>query len=522
LIPYRGLWAVVVVGGLLRIVPVWFGLPYLEARPDEETAIGHALAILAGDPNPHFFHWPSLIFYVFAALFGVASRVRGVLSADPSLTPEQQILIARACVALAGTLTLVVLFRIGRRIEGPTTGLLAALFLAVSILHVRESHFAMTDVVMTLFLSASLGMILRGLDTQDLRWFAFAGLAGGLAASTKYSAAAIAAGMAAAQLLLLMRERLRQSAASPGAFLPAALFVVAFAAGFLAATPFALLDSRNFVSGVRYNFAHLSEGHVVDLGRGWTYHLVRSLPYGAGPATFIAAIAGTVPFARYYRDCAFVVAAFALALYVSIGSGHTVFFRYALPLIPVVCLLAAVGVQHASRWAAPRTGLSNQAVAALLAAVVAVPAAVNSAWFDLLLARTDSRAVAAEWLVAHSQPEQTLYEAPDPYTQLNLRGARLHMWGFDASTQSFAGAGEQVPDWLVLHESPLWTYARIPPALRRLADDRYELAHVVRATKGASRSAVYDLQDAFFMPISKFSTVERPGPTVLIYRKRNQ
>ena len=47
-------------GAALRVYPVWFALPYGQARPDETTALGHAVAILAGDPNPHFFHWPSL------------------------------------------------------------------------------------------------------------------------------------------------------------------------------------------------------------------------------------------------------------------------------------------------------------------------------------------------------------------------------------------------------------------------------------------------------------------------------
>lgn len=45
---------------------------------------------------------------------------------------------------------------------------------------------------------------------------------------------------------------------------------------------------------------------------------------------------------------------------------------------------------------------------------------------------------------------------------------------------------------------------------------------MMAATKGAARSAVYDLQDAFFMPVSGFSTVIRPGPTVLIYRRRDR
>jgi hypothetical protein len=39
------------------------------------------------------------------------------------------------------------------------------------------------------------------------------------------------------------------------------------------------------------------------------------------------------------------------------------------------------------------------------------------------------------------------------------------------------------------------------------------------ATRGRARSAVYDQQDAFFLPFSRFDTVERPGPTILVYRR---
>ena len=148
-------------GAILRLFPIWFGLPYLGARPDEETAVAHARAILGGDLNPHFFHWPSLTFYAFAALYGAASGIRRALSLDPALTPADYLLIARGFVALAGTLTIVVLFRIGRRVAGDTAGVLAAAFLAVAILHVRDSHFAMTDVLMTLLVTASLALLLR-------------------------------------------------------------------------------------------------------------------------------------------------------------------------------------------------------------------------------------------------------------------------------------------------------------------------------------------------------------------------
>src|SRR5258705_2941632 len=145
-------------GAALRLFPIWFGLPYPHARPDEETTLGHAAAILAGDPNPHFFNWPSLTFYVLAGLFGIASAIR------PGITDPGYVLLARAAIALAGTATILVLARLGSRVADRTTGLLAAFFLSVAVLHVRDSHFAMTDVLMTLLVTASLALLVQALE----------------------------------------------------------------------------------------------------------------------------------------------------------------------------------------------------------------------------------------------------------------------------------------------------------------------------------------------------------------------
>ncbi len=524
----RWLWLIVTVAAALRLFPLWFGLPHLHARPDEGAAIGHAMAILQGDLNPRFFHWPSLTFYLFAALFWLASGIRGVIAGDAGLPAAEQILLGRGVVAIAGTLTVVVMFRLARRTADTATGLLAAGFLAVAILHVRDSHFAMTDVLMTLLLTISLALVLRALDTATsaatldaapLGGFAGAGFVGGLAASTKYSAAAVIVAMGAAQILLLVR--FGKMPWSPRTWAPSLVFLAALCAGFLAATPYAALDFDTFSADLRFDFTHLSEGHGINLGRGWIYHLTRSLPYGVGALTFGAALAGIVPMARHYTRHAFVLGAFSAAFYGALGSGYTVFFRYVLPLIPIVCVLAAVAVRHLAPSLARRTGLSEGVVIALLGSLLAAPSVVNSVWFDLVLARTDTRVLAAEWLAPRVRAGESLHDSGGDYSTLELGPTRYHVWRFDPSTNDFGHPQGRTPDWLVLHQSPLRTYADHAPGLRRLAREQYDLVWQVRATRGAAGLAVYDMQDAFFVPVSRFDTVIRPGPTILIYRRRD-
>jgi hypothetical protein len=47
------------------------------------------------------------------------------------------------------------------------------------------------------------------------------------------------------------------------------------------------------------------------------------------------------------------------------------------------------------------------------------------------------------------------------------------------------------------------------------------LVHEERSTIGAAASGMYDLQDAFFVPVAGFSTIARSGPNTFIYRARD-
>ena len=487
----RALVCLVAAGAVLRIVPIWFGLPFDRARPDEETAIAHALAIVAGDPNPHFFHWPSLTFYAFAAALGAA----------PAASVNAQYVIARGFVAAAGTATIPLLYLMVRPAADEAAALTAAFLLAVAPLHVRESHFAMTDVVMTLLTTAALAVRTRAAGRPGA--FARAGALGGLAASTKYTAAAI----------------LSVLAVPPYSLAAAAAFGAAFVLGFIAGTPYAVLDFHSFAAGFGFDVAHLSTGQAfVDLGRGWSSHLLRSLPYGAGVPVFGAGLAGAAIMVRRRCAAALPAAAFCVALYAALALGRTVFFRYVLPMIPFVCASAAVAIVASARWMTVRFGWRRAVVP--LAFLVALPSTLASLQLDRFLARTDTRVLAGQWLAARVLPDESIYDAGGDYAGVNLRGVTAHIWSvetFDESASAFRDSGGRLPDWLVLPESPL-AYGRVPPALRQLAADRYTLVETVAATQGDTSTSVYDAQDAFFLPIAGFGPVVRPGPTIRIYQ----
>src|SRR4029450_3993558 len=98
-----------------------------------------------------------------------------------------------------------------------------------------------------------------------------------------------------------------------------------------------------------------------------------------------------------------IVLSFPLIYYAMVGSGYTAFARYAVPLVPFLCLTAALTVAEAARAMANASGRpAREALLAwLLAAMVIAPSLWSTLQFDRLLARPDSRVAAAEWLTTH-------------------------------------------------------------------------------------------------------------------------
>jgi 4-amino-4-deoxy-L-arabinose transferase-like glycosyltransferase len=490
--------AIVLMAAALRFYGLRFGLPHPQARPDETTALGHAEAILHGQLNPHFFNWPSVSLYLFGGVLAIA-RALGA-----TLTRPRELLIARAVVALAGTATVPLAAAVARGVADRASGLVAALLLAIATLHVRESHFAMTDVVMTLLLLISLAWMMTARSGTRTWRYAAAGAAGGLAASTKYSAGVVLTLVAAAPTVAA-----------------ACAFVAAWAAGFVAGTPFAIFDPREFAAGVAYEGAHLSGGHAVALARGWIYHLQTTLPAGVGLAVVVAAVCGLPIAAVRYGSRALVPLLFTLAFYASIGAGRTVFFRYALPLVPMLCVFAAIAICAAARWIAIRTRMPDGRVLLLLSAVMAAPPLWQSVQLDRLLARQDSRVVAAAWLAARLHHDDTLYDSGGDYSRLWWEpGVDFHEWRYDAERRSFGDPQGRTPGWILLYESPLPEYTAPPAGLRELVDERYDLVFRVDGVPAGAGAGVYDRQDAFFLPIVGFADIARPGPTILVYRLR--
>ena len=539
--------AVLAVAAALRFAGIGFGLtppdsgPILHplARPDEQYLWNLGLRIYAGDPNPHFFLYPTLLPNLLAlvdsAAVAAASWTLGSREAvELALLrdPRALILLDRGLVASIGAASVLLVHRLAAAAFGWGSGIVAAVLLAVAHLHVRDSHFGVTDVPLAALVCAALLPALRVASRGLARDYALAGLLTGLAISTKYTGALLLPAIVAADLL-----GRRGGPARPLHRIALALALVP--AGFLAGTPFALLAWPEFRDGVvaQLQAQAGADWLGVDLGSGWSQHLRFTLWHGLGAPLLVASLAGVVVALLRAPRPALVLLAFAVPYALVVGRGPLVFARYMIPLVPILCATAAVAIV-AAVGGLPRRRL---AASLALAALVAAPSLRDAIAFDRVVSRTDSRVLAARWLASRVSPDATVFlvgavfadpplflrwrKAYDPFPwpprvwadRLLLPQGPRHLRVRNAMDPAFdAIARDLRVGWVVVAESPLLAYGPTASLDRRLPGFRK-----VASFEGVGHHPEmrFDLQDAFYVPFAGASHAPRPGPNLHVYAR---
>ena len=202
----------------LRVWGVQWALPYV-IHVDEPKIVDAGVRIVkSGDLNPHLFIWPSLVIYLQAAIYQLNllwGTWRGIYS-GPNALPDSNHILAlapdlylwgRTFSALVGGAAVAGVYGLGRAIFGRGAGLVAALLLLTSPLHVEYSHYLVTDVTMGALGLAVLAASWRLATHPAPRVALLAGALVGLCAAAKYNGVYIA--LVPATALLIAEFRLR-------------------------------------------------------------------------------------------------------------------------------------------------------------------------------------------------------------------------------------------------------------------------------------------------------------------------
>jgi 4-amino-4-deoxy-L-arabinose transferase-like glycosyltransferase len=416
---------ILAVAALLRFVALGAGIPF-NIGVDEPEIVGRVRQMMqTGDFNPHFFDYPGLYFYVqlgVAVLRFLAGASLGQWSALDQTETADFYLWGRAVTAMLGTLTVLLVYRIGMR-WGARHAALAAGLMAVMPLHVRESHYVLTDVPVTFFVTLTLLLTFVAHERERAASFAWAGAAAGLAAATKYPGVLV--------LIVPLIAVWMTLGTKPSRLVASLAALGGAAAAFLVAAPYTILDLPGFLNGYAHLAGYYAPKRLAE--PAWlTYykHLSRSMGWPAFLLLLGGFGLGAVRAIRGPGRVRWTVTiAFPLLYYYFLSGQTLVYGRYLLPLLPFASVLAAVGtvsgVSLLRRFDIPRA--PRTAVIVALTAAALVPPAWQSLNFIRTIARTSTVEEAHSWIMS-SVPKgssviietQALLISPKAYKTRNV------------------------------------------------------------------------------------------------------
>lgn len=333
---------------LIRVWSIDFGLPYLY-HPDESNKIAISQNIFkTGDLNPRYFYKPTLFIYLNALAYipyYSLGKLQGVFSSPNDILPPvmltmgvglaptpSAVLMGRLLTTVFATASVFVIFLIGRQISAEASvGLLAALILAISITNVVNSRFITENSYVVFFTLvttwASIHIYQRG-ETRD---YIVAGIATGLAFSSKYPGGVIG-------MLPLVAHFINPKGKGLSDYRLYLTFIF-IPIAFLVTTPFALLDYKTFLKDTLYEVGHYSTGHAGMEGNSLIWYL--TYMWQTAGSIYISAVLGIILGIHSRSKNIIFLSIFPLAYFIFISSFAVRNDRTLLPMTPFVFLLAA-------------------------------------------------------------------------------------------------------------------------------------------------------------------------------------
>jgi 4-amino-4-deoxy-L-arabinose transferase-like glycosyltransferase len=441
---------VVLIALLLRIWGISADLPYIY-HPDEPVTVVISLRMFrTGDMNPHFFHWPSLLFYLnvlaYAPYYLLAKLLGAFQTPDNILAPMQvamgsvyapvptAVLLSRLLSVGFGIGSVLVAYMIGKRMTARTwVGLLAALLVAISPTAVQHSRWTTPDTMAAFFVLASVYASLLVYQEGKTRYYIVAAICIGLAASSKYNAVLAIFPLLVAHFLRHGRRSLKERDLYFSILLSALVFLLT--------SPFALLDFREFYSALMFDSQHYATGHAGMEGDAvqWYLHYLWST---SGPILLLALLGLGWGIASRSRDIA-ILSSFPIVYLLFISRFAVRNERTLLPALAFLFILAVVAVTQLAGWVAhSRSQAVRYGSKAALTALMIVPIVLMLALTvqdALRLNTVDSRETARIW-IAENLPAgaNVAVESYAPFVQPE----RFHVQGFSEMI-------DHTPDWYV-------------------------------------------------------------------------
>ncbi len=486
------------------------------------------------DPNPHFFHYPSLTFWAHALGQGVlylgmlaTGRVESTLDFRTLWAIDRApfFFAARTITALFGTATVGVLYALAGRAGGRVAAILAGLFLALQPLHVRLSQSIAVDVPLTFFATWALYELTRLLERPGRGASLRAGVAVGLAASAKYTGAFLAIPAIVAHVLAPRGRRAPGGGGAPRLRDSIPIMLAGAALAFALTSPFVVLDARRAWRDLSEEREHMRLGHFGGEQQGTMETYASFLATDAlGWPLAVLAIGGIVLFAVVERrKWAWVLGSHVLVMLGILASWSMRAERYLLPVLPALLVFAAALLARLLTLGPSPARRAVAGIAAVAVALLAVSFA-RTVRDQTALRSNNVRTSAKRWIEAHCPTGTLLLTEPHGADYFDMAEfARL-----DADVR--ARAREPLGKRVVVAEVQLPVFQVMPERSAPFYDlSLYQDADLVLTSRDVRQRyeqdparfpkqlAFYDSLETRFRKIEEFRSSPSAEPEIVVY-----
>ncbi len=505
---------------------------------DEPNVNSRAAEIASGHLHIRWYNWPGQsLMRLNAVPYKIRTEYLNRKTGEQrstvewyALQPEQYNTISHIFSALFSTLTIILVFALGRTLYNDWAGLAGALFFSVSYLSVLHAHFGSPDSIVTAMVTATvLGSVLlrQALYAQDQRkawrYAVITGACVGFGFATKYTAA-----ITVVPLLLVVGEYVwaHKKDYQKGIRISARVLFFALIAAFimhLLWNPFFLFDIRLILRDVAQEAAGNRIG--VDWGgkgfvffRNFFFYATQLFSWSGLLITLFAyatLVAGYF-FLKEKKSEFLILSLYSLSIILFLSALKLHWSRWGLPLTPLVAVAAGIAVAHCYRLLCRLTTipLLRLAMSVVLVSVCTFPQLAWSVQNTRMLSYKDTDAVLSEY-VQQQIPEgstivaDTYYLAPGDAWTVDQK--RITVYGQTLSEQRAAGV-----DYVVIRPDRYQRAVRQPElyqsmiayidSLRATGDPLIE----VKKNCGARVEALNDIEVYQWIYRHGFSAMQEP------------
>ncbi len=401
------IWILILSAFFLRIVGIFDGLP-AAYNSTEYFLAKTALSMGARQSlDPLIYIYPTLYTYLLLSLYMILYLIGNLLGifidsidfaiqflTDPSIF----YLTGRIINVLVSLLTIVIFYKLSRRIFGETTARFAALIAALMYHFVQFSRFAVPDTLLIFFSTVATLLILQTYYHPSQKNYALSGLFIGLAIGTKYNAGFLILGLL--MVYILHRIEHRQTKFwqnSLAGFL--SLFI-----GFFIFNPLWLLKFSDFFEGYRLMSAQMSTAVSLDYGKNYIWEISEIIKSELliGVGFFLASLVAVIK----RKPVHLILLVPVLATFIYVGSWQKKGIDYLFAVFPAWIIMFSLWLDKLSAKIKNRKFLK-----ALLFIVLFVPPLLMNIYQDVISLKMDTRELATEWIKKNiSKDEQICYD----------------------------------------------------------------------------------------------------------------